>query len=117
MILAFFVCLIATFVCLVLFADAGEPGFGLAFLVPFCLTIAFGVTCSQPISTTNIPTPGTIVKTPNAVIVEIRVGDRIERATFTDIATYQRATPETPIIWRVTENSWGKSGVIVLDLP
>lgn len=102
-----------------LFAAWGAQSLGgLIFVLIFgILATCFGVQANQVISITNTVTPGTVIKTPNAVIAEIRVGDRIERAIFTDIPTYQHATPQTRIIWRETETSWGKTGVIVLDLP
>lgn len=108
---------ILTIVSFFIACESGDGGIAVFCLLFLIGAVGFGVKSSQTISTSNTLTPGTIVKTPNAVIAEIRVGDRIERATFTDITTYQHATPETRIIWRVTETSWGKSGVIVLDLP
>lgn len=95
---------------------AESPGVLIFVLIFGILATCFSVQANQVISVTNTVTPGTVIKTPNAVIAEIRVGDRIERAIFTDIPTYQHATPQTRIIWRETETSWGKTGVIVLDL-
>ena len=108
---------LASFAAFCLFVVAES---GVAFMLSFPMLIGSifaGVEAKQPISETRTEVFATIMKTPTAVIVEARVGDRILRETFTDIPTYNRVQPDTKVIYHVVTTGWGDRGRLVLDLP